>query len=88
MMWWAHGFSWGWMIFGGLVMLLFWGGLIAVTVLAIRAFSGSAFRQSAIATDLSTPRPNAALEALKERYARGEITKAEYEDIRRDLMGS
>jgi len=84
-MWWGHGFSWGWMVFGGLMMLLFWGGLIALIILAIRTLSGSGSRQPAIAADFSTPRSNTALEALKARYARGEITKAEYDDIRRDL---
>jgi len=84
-MWWEHGFSWGWMVFGGLMMLLFWGGLIALVILAIRTLSGSGSRQPAIAADFSTPRPNTALEILKARYARGEISKAEYEEMRNDL---
>jgi len=29
------------MIFGSLMMLLFWGGLIALVVLAVRAFTGA-----------------------------------------------
>jgi len=41
MMWWGSGFGWGWMIFGSLMMLLFWGGLIALVVLAVRAFTGA-----------------------------------------------
>lgn len=31
---------------------------------------------------------NSALEILKQRYARGEITKAEYETMRDDILGS
>lgn len=80
-MWFGHGFGWGGLIFGGLMMLLFWGGLIALVVLVVRAFSTSGSRE--------TPRDNKAsetpLEIVKMRYARGEISKAEYEEIRRDL---
>lgn len=83
MMWWGNGFGWGWMIFGGLAMLLFWGGLIALVVLAVRAFTGAGQPANLARPPASTP--DTALETLKARYARGEITKEEYEDIRRDL---
>lgn len=83
-MWWTDGFSWGWMmIFGGLMMILFWGGLIALVVVAVRAFSGSG--QSTGSAGSSTSTANTALNILKERYARGEISKAEYEEMRDDL---
>ncbi|HID51826.1 MAG TPA: SHOCT domain-containing protein [Anaerolineae bacterium] len=82
MMWWGQGFSWGWMLFGGLMMILFWGGLIALIVLAVRGLTG-------VGSSTVTPAPasasNSALRILQERYARGEITKEEYEDMRRDL---
>lgn len=84
-MWWDHGMTWEWMIVGGLMMLLVWGGLIALTVVVVRARSGAGSRQSADKVGSSALTPGTALDALKERYARGEITKAEYEDIRRDL---
>ncbi len=70
-MWFGHGFGWVGLIFGGLMMLLFWGGLIALVVLAVRAFSTSGVRT--------------ALEIAKMRYARGEIGKTEYEEMRQDL---
>ena len=91
MMWWGSGFGWGWMIFGGLAMLLFWGGLIALVVLAVRAFAGAGQPANLARPVLSRAEaspasmPDTALETLKARYARGEITKEEYEDIRRDL---
>ena len=83
-MWnWGNGYSWEWMIFGGVMMLLFWGGLFALIVWALRTFSGS--RQSGDSAGSSTSRHNTALDILKERYARGEITKAEYEEMRDDI---
>ena len=82
-MWWGHELSWAWMMFGGLMMLLFWGGFFALVVLVLRAFSGS--RQLAGSAAPPTLTSNTALEILKERYARGEIGKAEYEEMRDDL---
>ncbi len=82
MMWWGQGFSWGWMLFGGLMMILFWGGIIALIVLAIRGLTGSG---SSTANTIPANTSSSALRILKERYARGEITKEEYEDMRRDL---
>ena len=88
-MWWGHGFSgfggWGWMIFGGLMMLVFWGGLIALVVLAIRAFTNSGSQEPVQAGTSSASRRNDALSILQERYARGEITKTEFEEMREDI---
>ncbi len=87
-MWWGHGFDgfgWGWMIFGGLMMLVFWGGLIALIVLAVRAFANPGSQEPAQARTSSASSRNDALSILKERYARGEITKAEYEEMLEDL---
>ncbi|HLC02930.1 MAG TPA: SHOCT domain-containing protein [Anaerolineales bacterium] len=83
MMWWGDGYSWGWMIFGGVMMILFWGGLIALAVVVIRGFTGVGFRSSGGGG--SGLGDNSALEILKERYARGEISKSEYEEMRRDI---
>ncbi len=80
MMWWGNGFNWGWMTFGGLMMLLFWAAVIVLVILAIRAFSGT---RPQAGPSVGTPQPE--LDNLRERYARGEITKDEYESMRRDL---
>lgn len=80
-MWWGHGFGWEWMLIGSLMMLLFWGGLIAAIIVAIRAFTGAGSTPSS--EQASTG--GKALSILKERYARGEIGRAEYEEMRRDL---
>lgn len=81
-MWWGqHMFDLGWSgwLFGGLMMLLFWGGLIALLFFAIRAFSrpGNQSRQTGTGESV--------LDILKKRYARGEISKTEYDEMRQHL---
>ena len=74
-----YGWEWGWghMLFGGLMMLLFWGGLIFLIVLAVRWLgSGGA----ATMAGHKTPR-----QILEERFARGEIDKEEFEARKRTL---
>lgn len=78
---WPHhmaGFGLGGWIICGLLILLLAGGVIAVTLLAIRATKG-------IDGDGRSAQRSSAVEILKKRYARGEIGKAEFEEIRRDL---
>ena len=64
-MMWGGGFG----MAGGLMMLLFWGAIIALIVFAVRSFSTGAGSGS---------KSNAA-EILRERYAKGEIDDEEYE---------
>lgn len=86
MWWWGHqDGSWGWMILGGLMMLAFWGGLIVLVLFAAKAIFGSGSSRSSGSYEAGPPRQNRALEILQERYARGEISKAEYEEVREDL---
>ncbi len=64
---------------GALVVLMFWIFVIAGIALLVvwgagRTLGGSAGRGV-----------ESALEILKKRYARGEISKAEYEEKKRDL---
>ncbi len=63
----------------GIGMLLFWGLIIAAIVVLVRGFGGSS-RGNAPRLPEKT-----ALDILRERYARGEIDKAEFEEKRRDL---
>ncbi|XKE44189.1 SHOCT domain-containing protein [Halomonas organivorans] len=72
-------YGWGHMLFGGLMMVLFWGAVIALAVLLVRGLTRG--RGEAI----SQQRPTA-LDILQERYARGEIDQQEYEQRRRDLQ--
>jgi putative membrane protein len=75
MMWdWGSGYGWGMMLGGSLMMLLFWGGLALLVVLAVRGFSGSKQLDNAS-------------ETLRRRLAAGEITAEEYERTRKALQG-
>jgi Predicted membrane protein len=65
-------YGWGGMGFG---MLLFWGLLIAGIVMLVRGSGGCG----------KPERADSALDILKQRYARGEIEKDEFEQKRRDL---
>lgn len=58
--------------FGYVFMFLFWGLLIYGAVLL--------FRHNGFADK------NRALDILKERYAKGELTKEEFETMKRDLQ--
>jgi putative membrane protein len=72
----GHSWMWGFgMGLGGLVMLAFWGALIVGVVMLVRAFSGG----SASGWQ-GTP-----LDILKRRYAAGQITREQYEQMRKDL---
>lgn len=78
-MWcWNEGFS-GWMMFGGVFMLVFWGGLIALIVWGITKITRKTDSGRKV-SEQSDP-----LDIAKERYARGEITKKEFEQLKKDL---
>ncbi len=66
---------------GGLIMVLFWGALIMGAVWLARSLFPNSQQPPA-----SSTRPEASADdILKQRYARGEITKDQYEQMRRDL---
>ena len=70
------------MIFGPLFMILFLAMLIAATVLLVRWLGGSWPGSMAVHHPLPGRTP---LDILKERFARGEIDKDEFEERRRVL---
>jgi putative membrane protein len=78
MMWWGGG--WPYMLFGPLFMILWLAILVAAIVLVVR-WLGS----SGQGTSLPPPPSKTALDILKERFARGEIDKTEFEERRRVL---
>lgn len=69
-------FGWGW--FMPVFMILFW---VLVIWAVVALLSGATSSR----TD-SSGRIESALEVLKKRYARGEISKDEYEEKKRDLV--
>ena len=80
------GFGWIGMLFGGLIMLLFWGGFLALIFFAAKSFAQPKSSQGGSYSTGAHNSSDKALEVLKERYARGEITKEEYDDVRQTLM--
>ncbi len=72
------------MLLGGLMMILFWAGIIALAVVILRAFLRGNSR-AASSEPSSPPTPGSALETLNERYAKGEIDREEFKSIRLDL---
>ena len=76
------GFGLGWGGLGmGLMMLLFWGGLVVLAVLLVRGlFPGS----GRVPTGPSGAEPTAR-QILDQRYARGEITREQFEQLKQDL---
>jgi putative membrane protein len=75
------GLGWMGMVGMGLGMLLFWGGLIFTAVFLVQRLfspgSGMPPRQSQEKDPISI---------LNERYARGEITRQQYERMKVDLQ--
>ncbi len=81
----GYGFEGGWLghtLFGGLFMIIIWVAVIFFVVWLIREASGSDRRHDERRSDGTTP-----LEILKERYAKGEIDKKEFDEKKRDLNG-
>ena len=72
------GFGMGFGVVGPLLMLLFWGGLIFGAVWIVRAVfqTGPSIRMGQIQN---------AGDILNQRYARGELTRDQYEGMRQDL---
>ena len=66
---------------GGFVMVLFWVVLIVGAAWLARGFFSTG-RQPAESSARSEP---SASEILRQRYARGEIDKEQFEQMRRDL---
>lgn len=72
-----YGHMFGWGLSGGLMMILFWGALILFVVWIVREIHG---KNSDKIGNSKSP-----LDILKERYAKGEIDKKEFDEKKKDL---
>jgi putative membrane protein len=79
MMWWGGG--WYGMFLGPLFMILVFGAIIAVAVLLVRWLGGPGHGSA----PHYGPPQRTPLDILKERFARGEIDREEFEERRRVL---
>ena len=79
---WHQGWNWGWehVVVGSLMMLLFWGGISLLIVLAVRWAGGESSRAPVPLTARKSP-----ADILRERFARGELDKDEF-DARRHAL--
>ena len=73
-----NGMDGGFSIFGGIFMIFWW----VLIVVAVVAFVKWIMHQSST----SNFQGKSAFDILKERYARGEIDKKEFEEKRKDLL--
>ncbi len=69
--------GWGAWLFGPVMMILFFALLVGAVMLIVRLFEGGG----------RSTRNSDALRILDERFARGEIDRAEYEERRAALNG-
>ncbi len=82
MMYW--GFGWGWI--GMLLMIVFWVLVVAGAVALIGRLTARSGNYPARANWTPSAPQETPLDILKRHYASGEITKAEYEQKRQDLL--
>jgi len=73
MMWWPFGTAMGWWMVAW--MVVFWGGLIALVVWGIKKLTERGE---------SIPKRNS-LDIARERYAKGQISREEFEQLKKDL---
>jgi len=78
MWYWHEGMSW-WMMFGGIWMLLFWGVIVASIVWGVKKLTDRT------GSSLDGNQKHDPLDIAKERYAKGEISKEEFNQIKKDL---
>ena len=68
-------FGWG---FGGIMMIIFWAALIFFVVWIVREIGSRNHSDK-------TSHSKTAMDILKERYAKGEMDKKEFEEKKKDL---
>ena len=78
MMWLYGGWGWGWMVGGWIMMVVFWGLVIVGIAALIRGLSDRGVSKQA-------SHPDTPIEILRRRYAAGELTKQQFEEMKRNV---
>ena len=77
--------GWGFGLLGGIISLIFWVVIIIAIVWAVRLIvHGGEFHHGPHGSHMSGE--DSAMKILKERYAKGEINKEEFETKKKDLL--
>jgi putative membrane protein len=80
---WFGFYGWTWMILIGLFWLAVFGGVIGLVVWALRRSTSGSGNSSTASDQISNK--SSAKDIAKIRYARGEITREEYQQLLEDL---
>lgn len=86
---WGYGMGWSWMVIGGALLL---GLLVWVIILVVRRREHGSMGPMSMCMPMGgmgQPHSDAgdrALQILKERYAKGEINKEQFDQMKRDLQ--
>ncbi|MFH0978451.1 MAG: SHOCT domain-containing protein [Candidatus Woesearchaeota archaeon] len=70
-----YGYGHGWGSFGAFWMIVFWAALIWFIVWLVRR------------SDWHSMRGTESLEIVRQRYAKGDITKKQFDEMKKDLNG-
>lgn len=74
---WGNSYNWMWFL-GPIFMVIFWVLFIVGIAYLVKWVLESTKSGKAL-------EPDSAIDILKKRYARGEISKKEYEEIKKDI---
>jgi len=81
----GYGLGSGFGFFGGFMMLIFWGLIIWAIIALVRGVSGGGCCGIGHGNGNGQKTDNA-MNILKERYAKGEISKEDFEKMKKDLQ--
>lgn len=68
---------------GGLLHILFWVGLIILIVWIVKQFTGKKHSNATYRSNVEVD--DTSLAIARERYAKGEITKEQFDQLKKDL---